>query len=135
MSAEPTNPSAIRPPAPMLDGTVWTLLIALSLLWGASFIFIKIAAVDIPIFTLVLLRVALAALALHAVIFVTGRTYPTGLAIYGRYALMGLLNNAIPFILIVYATPRIGAGAASILNAMTPIFTLIVAHVLTADEK
>ncbi len=110
-------------------------MIALSLLWGVSFIFIKIAAVDIPIFTLVFVRVALAALALHAVILVTGRIYPAGLAIYGRYALMGLLNNAVPFILIVYATPRIGAGAASILNATTPIFTLIVAHILTADEK
>ena len=111
------------------------LLIALSLLWGASFIFIKIAAADIPVFTLVFVRVALAALALHAVILASGRTYPGGLAIYGCYGLMGLLNNAIPFVLIVYATPRIGAGAASILNATTPIFTLIVAHLLTADEK
>ena len=135
MSANETSRPTLHPAAPSLDGTVWTLLIALSLLWGVSFIFIKIAAVDMPIFTLVFLRVALAALALHAVIVVTGRAYPTGLAMYGRYALMGLLNNAIPFILIVYATPRIGAGAASILNATTPIFTLIVAHLLTADEK
>jgi len=84
MPAVPANRPVTRPAAPTLDGTVWTLLIALSLLWGASFIFIKIAAVDIPIFTLVFIRVALAALALHAVILVTGRTYPTGLAIYGR---------------------------------------------------
>ncbi len=135
MPAEPANRLPIQPAAPTLDGTVWALLIGLSLLWGASFVFIKVAAVDIPIFTLVLARVGLAALALHAVIVMTGRAYPAGRAIYGRYALMGLLNNAIPFILIVYATPRIGAGAASILNAMTPIFTLIVAHILTADEK
>jgi drug/metabolite transporter (DMT)-like permease len=135
MSTHATGRPATGPVELTLDGTVWTLLIALSLLWGASFIFIKIAAVDIPIFTLVFLRVALAALALHAVIVVTGRAYPAGLAIYGRYGLMGLLNNAIPFVLIVYATPRIGAGAASILNATTPIFTLIVAHILTADEK
>ncbi len=118
-----------------LDGTVWTMLIALSLLWGVSFIFIKIAAVDIPVFTLVFARVALAALALHVVIVATGRSYASGLAIHGRFGLMGLLNNAVPFVLIVYATPRIGAGAASILNATTPIFTLIVAHILTTDEK
>lgn len=131
MSANPASQPAVQ----ALDGTAWMQLIALSLLWGASFIFIRIAAVDIPIFTLVFVRVALAALALHGVILVTGRAYPTRLAMYGRYGLMGLLNNAIPFILIVYATPRIGAGAASILNATTPIFTLIVAHILTADEK
>ena len=131
MSANPASQPAVQ----ALDGTAWMQLIAPSLLLGASFIFIRIAAVDIPIFTLVFVRVALAALALHAVILATGRIYPAGLAIYGRYALMGLLNNAVPFILIVYATPRIGAGAASILNATTPIFTLIVAHILTADEK
>lgn len=135
MSTHATGRPATGPVELTLDGTVWTLLIALSLLWGASFIFIKIAAAEIPVFTLVLARVALAALALNAVIFASGRSYPAGSWLYGRYALMGLLNNALPFILIVWATPRVGAGAASILNATTPIFALILAHMLTADEK
>lgn len=120
---------------PEVDAQSWLMLVGLSLLWGASFLFIKIAAADIPIFSLVFLRVALAALVLHLFIVATGRPYPADRRILRLYLLMGLLNNAIPFVLIVYATPRIGAGAAGILNAMTPVFTLLIAHWLTADEK
>ena len=120
---------------PEIDTQSWLMLIVLSLLWAGSFLFIKIAAVDIPIFTLVFLRVALAAVALHIFILATGRVYPTDRRMLARYGLMGLMNNAIPFVLMVYATPRIGAGAAGILNAMTPVFTLLIAHWLTEDEK
>ena len=118
-----------------LDARSWAMLLALSLLWGASFIFIEIAAAEIPVFTLVLARVGLAALVLHAIILASGRAYPRLPRLFLGYGLLGLLNNAIPFALIVFATPRIGAGAAAILNATTPIFTLVLAHFLTADEK
>src|SRR6185503_15224889 len=82
-----------------------------------------------------LVRVGLAAVVLHAVVLATGRRYPSEPAVLARYALMGLVNNILPFALIVYATARIGAGAASILNATAPIFALIVAHAATSDEK
>src|SRR6185503_797416 len=121
--------------SPRLDRRSWALLIALSLLWSASFIFVKVAAKEIPIFTLVLLRVALAALALHAFVLLSGRRYPAEPRVLLRYAIMGLINNALPFALIVFAIARIGAGAASILNATSPIFALLVAHVTTSDEK
>ncbi len=121
--------------APGLDGRGWALLAALALLWGVSFIFIKVAATEIPAFTLVFFRVGLAALVLHAIVLARGMTYPAQPAIYGRYVVMGLLNNVVPFTLIVYATSRLGAGSTSILNATTPIFALIVAHFATADER
>jgi drug/metabolite transporter (DMT)-like permease len=121
--------------SPRLDGRSWALLLALSLLWSASFIFTKIAGGEIPVFTFVLLRVALAALALHAFVLASGRRYPKDLRVLLRYLVMGLINNVLPFALIVFAIARIGAGAASILNATTPIFALIVAHVATSDEK
>lgn len=120
---------------PRLDGSGWTLLLALALLWSASFIFIKMAGAEIPIFTLVLVRVGLAALVLHAFVLASGRRYPSEPAVLMSYAVMGVLNNVLPFALIVYATANIGAGAASILNATSPIFALLVAHVATADEK
>ncbi|MBZ8135484.1 EamA family transporter [Afifella sp. IM 167] len=123
------------PAAPSLDLESWVLLLVLSLLWGASFLFMRIAGEEIPVFTLVLARVGIAAVALHAVILATGRRYPTSLRIWARALLMGALNNAIPFSLIIFAVVRVGAGAASILNATTPIFALIVAHFLTQDEK
>jgi drug/metabolite transporter (DMT)-like permease len=121
--------------APRLDGRGWALLLALSVLWSVSFVFIKVAAGEIPVLTLVAVRVGLAALALHCVIVATGRRYPARASVYGRFAAMGFMNNVLPFALIVYATTQIGAGAASILNATAPIFTLLVAHIVTADEK
>jgi len=121
--------------APKLDGTGWTLLLALAILWSASFIFIKVAGEEVPVFTLVLIRVGLAALVLHAFVLASGRAYPRRSEVLLRYGVMGLLNNVIPFALIFYATASIGAGAASILNATSPIFALLVAHVATTDEK
>jgi drug/metabolite transporter (DMT)-like permease len=121
--------------APRLDGRGWALLLALALLWSLSFIFIKVAGEEIPVFTLVLVRVGLAALVLHAFVLATGRGYPRDPRMLARYGVMGVLNNVLPFALIVYATASLGAGAASILNATSPIFALLVAHVTTDDEK
>jgi drug/metabolite transporter (DMT)-like permease len=121
--------------APRLDGRSWALLVSLAALWSVSFIFIKVAAEDIPAFTLVLIRVGLAAAVLHAVVLARRIDYPRSPAIFGRFAVMGTINNIIPFALIVYATSRLGAGSASILNATAPIFALVVAHFATADEK
>jgi drug/metabolite transporter (DMT)-like permease len=120
---------------PRLDGRSWAMLVALALLWSASFIFIKVAGEEIPVFTLVLVRVGLAALVLHAFVLATGRRYPRDPRMLLRYVAMGVLNNVLPFALIVYATASLGAGAASILNATSPIFALLVAHVATDDEK
>jgi drug/metabolite transporter (DMT)-like permease len=121
--------------APRLDGRGWALLIALAFLWGVSFIFIKVAADAVPVFTLVFFRVGLAALVLLGIVQARRLTYPTRAAIYGRYLVMGFLNNLVPFTLIAFATTRLGAGSASILNATTPMFALIAAHLATHDEK
>ena len=82
-----------------------------------------------------LLRVGLAAIVLNLIIIAGPRRYPRGAGMLGRYIVMALSNNVLPFVLIVFATARIGAGSASILNATTPIFALIVAHFATVDEK
>jgi drug/metabolite transporter (DMT)-like permease len=110
-------------------------LLALSILWGGSFFFVGVAVKALPPLTLVLLRVAIAAIALHIVLRATRTAMPwdgkTWLAFLG----MGLLNNAIPFSLIVWGQTQIASGLASILNATTPLFTVLIAHVLTADER
>jgi drug/metabolite transporter (DMT)-like permease len=121
--------------SPRLDGTGWALLVALAVLWSLSFIFIKVGVEEIPVLTLVLVRVGLGALVLHAFVLASGRAYPTRPDVLLRYVVMGTLNNILPFALIFYATASIGAGAASILNATSPIFALLVAHVATVDEK
>lgn len=113
----------------------WLLLVALSVLWGGSFLFGKIALGEPPPFTVVLGRVGLAALALGLAVIVTRQAVPRSRAVWLAFFAMGLLNNLIPFSLIMWGQVRIGSGLASILNATTPLWTVVVAHLLTVDEK
>jgi len=108
---------------------VWIWLLSLSVLWGGSFFFAKVALGELGPFTVVFVRVSLAALALSLVVPLR-RNVP-----WPAYFAMGLLNNALPFSLIFWGQTEIASGLASILNATTPLFTLVVAHFLTADEK
>lgn len=113
----------------------WLLLVALSVLWGGSFLFGKIALGELPPFTVVLLRVALAALALWLAVAATRQSVPRARAVWLAFFAMGLINNLIPFSLIMWGQVRIGSGLASILNGTTPLWTVVVAHWMTADEK
>jgi drug/metabolite transporter (DMT)-like permease len=108
---------------------VWIWLLSLSVLWGGSFFFAKVAVAELGPFTVVFARVVLAALALALVV------PPKRNAPWRQYAVMGLLNNVVPFSLIFWGQTTIASGLASILNATTPLFTLIVAHYLTPDER
>lgn len=112
----------------------WGMLILLSIFWGGSFFFIEIALRGFQPFTVVFLRVSIAAVILVGVVYLRGQRMPAALRTWGAYLVMGALNNSIPFSLIVWGQTRIGSGVASILNATTPIFTVILAHLLTSDE-
>lgn len=113
----------------------WGLLVALSMLWGGSFLFTGIAVRELPPLTIVALRVSLAALALGGVAHLLGLSMPRRREVWLAFFGMGLLNNLIPFCLIVWGQTQIASGLASILNATTPLFTVLIAHVLTDDEK
>jgi drug/metabolite transporter (DMT)-like permease len=113
----------------------WGLLMGLSIIWGGSFFFIGIAVKSLPPFTLVFLRVALAAMVLNLVVPAVGLRMPADRKTWFAFFGMGFLNNLMPFSLIVWGQTHIASGLASILNATTPVFTVIVAHFLTRDEK
>lgn len=113
----------------------WAMLIVLSVLWGGSFFFTGIAVKQLPPFSIVTLRVGLAAVALFGFTHVLGLKIPTEGRVWAAFFGMGFLNNLVPFCLIVWGQTHIASGIASILNATTPLFAVIVAHVLTADEK
>ena len=115
--------------------TEWVLLLLLSLLWGGSFFFGKIAVAELAPFTIVLCRVAIGAVILAVVVRVTGLEFPKSVSAWAPFLVMGLLNNVIPFSLIFWGQKEIGSGLASVLNAATPLSGAIVAHVLTRDEK
>jgi len=118
-----------------MDKNEWLALVLLSVLWGGSFLFAGIQVKWLPPFTIVFLRVGLAAMILNMLVRAIGKSMPSKLAPWRAFFTMGLLNNAIPFCLIVWGQNHIASGLAAILNATTPIATVIVAHFCTNDEK
>jgi drug/metabolite transporter (DMT)-like permease len=113
----------------------WLLLVSLSVLWGGSFFFVEVALQAFGPFTVVLGRVGLAAITLWALIGLKGLPIPKSPAVWHAFFCMGAINNIIPFSLIVWAQTEISGSLASILNATIPLFTVLVAHAFTRDEK
>ncbi len=112
----------------------WALLGFLSVIWGGSFFFNGVAVRSLPPFTIVVGRVGVAALVLHVMVRARGLRMPASPRIWTAFLGMGVLNNAIPFSLIVWGQSHIASGLASILNATTPLFTVVLAHFLPRDE-
>jgi drug/metabolite transporter (DMT)-like permease len=113
----------------------WIALLALSSLWGGSFFFYKVLVAELPPFTVVLGRVSIAALALHLLLLARRDPLRLTMQQWKSFLVLGVLNNVIPFSLIAFGEIRIASGSAAILNATTPIFTILVAHFFTSDEK
>lgn len=109
-----------------MNGESWGLLILLSLLWGGAFFFAGVAVKEVPPMTVVLFRVALAAAMLLPVFWLMGHQLPRGLAAWWPFLVMGLLNNALPFGLLFAGQTFVSVGLAAILNALTPLFTVLV---------
>lgn len=113
----------------------WVLLMTLAVLWGGSFFFVELVVNVLPPITIVTIRVGMAALVLLGFCILTNRDLFQILRFWWVFALMSLLNNIIPFTLIVWGQTQISSSLASVLNATTPLFSLIMAHLFTVDEK
>ena len=109
-----------------IDARDWALLGLLSVLWGGSFFFNGVVLRELPPFTLVLLRVLLAAMILLPVLCAQRLPFPKGWMGWRPFFLIALFNNVLPFSLIVTGQMYIPSGLASILNATTPLFTVAV---------
>ena len=130
MTVQPAEQSARA-----MSGGEWAMLLVLSAVWGGSFFFNEIAVRELPVFTVVVARVVLAALILLLVMRIKGEALPRDHRIWAAFVGMGLLNNVIPFSMIAAGQQHIASGVASILNASTPLFGVIFAHFLTKDER
>ncbi|OYU39793.1 MAG: EamA family transporter [Pseudorhodobacter sp. PARRP1] len=117
-----------------MSGKDWIRLASLSLLWGGSFFFVAVALRGLPTLSVVWARVGLGAGFLALALWISGTAFPRGARVWRALLGMGLLNNAVPFTLFVLAQGRISGGMASILNATTPLWGVVLAHLLT-DEK
>ena len=118
-----------------MTGFEWMLLVLLSVVWGGSFFFNGIALREFPTLSIVTARVGLAALALLFLMKMLGQGIQLNRQILKAFFGMSFLNNVVPFSLIVWGQQHIASGVASILNATTPLFTMLVAHWFTTDEK
>jgi drug/metabolite transporter (DMT)-like permease len=109
-----------------IDARDWSLLAVLSVLWGGSFFFNGLALKELPPLTLVLLRVALAALILLPLVRAYRIDFPSGFSGWKPFFAVAFFNNVLPFSLIVMGQTFIASGLASVLNATTPLFTVVV---------
>jgi drug/metabolite transporter (DMT)-like permease len=113
----------------------WLILGVLALIWGGAFLFIGIAVKHVPPLTYVWLRLTIAAVAMWAYLAFKGQKLGLPASAWGSILLLALLNNALPFTLFGWGQTHIASGLASILNATTPIWGVVVAHFLTHDER
>ena len=126
-------------PTPMIRTEMnrrdWAILGTLALIWGGAFFLIGVAVRHVPPFTYVLMRLTIAAAAMWTILAWRRETLALPREAWSAIALLALLNNALPFTLFGWAQTHIASGLASILNATTPIWGVIVAQLFTADEK
>ncbi|HEY3247075.1 MAG TPA: DMT family transporter [bacterium] len=113
----------------------WGAFWLLGVIWGSSFLWIKIAVADIGPITLVAFRLLFALLGLVVVLALQQRRFPRDARTLWALVFMGVFNTAIPFALISWGETRIDSALASILNGTVPLFTIVIAHYWLADEK
>jgi len=131
-SAPADMPGMIRA---QMNRSDWLILLVLAAIWGGAFLFIGIAVRHVPPLTYVWLRLTIGAAGLWAYLLIRGERMSLPREAWGAILLLALLNNAIPFALFGWGQTHIASGLASILNATTPIWGVVVAHFLTADER
>jgi drug/metabolite transporter (DMT)-like permease len=105
------------------------------MLWGGSFLFYRMLATALPPLTTVLSRVAIGALAIGAAMLLRGISWRIPRDRILPLAGLALLNNVVPFALFAWAETRVTGGTASILNAMTPIFTVLISGLILRTER
>ncbi|MGA1207003.1 MAG: DMT family transporter [Gammaproteobacteria bacterium] len=113
----------------------WVRLVCLSVLWGGSFFFVEVLLTELPPLTAVLGRLSLGGLGLLAALALLRQPFGPLMTQWRAFAILGLVNTAIPFSLITFGQTLITGSLASIINAMTPIMTVVFAHFLTTDER
>ena len=122
-------------PRPLTMSPVdWLMLLALSILWGGAFFLNKLSLSELPPLTVALARVGVAAVILLAIAWMRDELRPLRAA-WPVFLMLGFVNSAVPFALIAWGQTQIASGLASILNATTPLFAVVIANATTKDDK
>lgn len=118
-------------PSSRLD---WAIFLALGLIWGSSYLFIKLAVDDFGTFTLVALRLTVGAALLWIVIRAAHQALPRQPRIYGHLLVMAIINVTIPFLLITWAEQSVESSLAAILTSPVPLFAIVLSALFLPDE-
>jgi len=119
----------------MTTKQAWISFWILALIWGSSYLFIRIGVEQLPPFQLVFIRTAIAAVGLNLVVYGRGKRLPTDRRGWGDLLFLGIVNTVFPFALITWGETRIESGLASVLQGTAALFSLVIAHFLFADER
>ena len=112
---------------------IW--LVAMALLWGPAFLFIKVVVEEVPPFTLVTARVGLAGIVLYFILLAQGGRLPKLGPIWKHFVIVGLLYSALPYVLLSWGEQYINSALAAILIGTVPLFTALLSHLFTTSEQ
>lgn len=121
----------------MNDRKVWAAFLLLALTWGSSFLFIKIAVQTLQPFTLVALRLGVGLVGLLVLMRLRGQSLPRSRTVWQHLFVMGLINVAVPFVLITWAESGangVESSVASVLNSTVPLFSIVISGVILSAE-
>jgi drug/metabolite transporter (DMT)-like permease len=113
----------------------WSLIVLHSIMWGSAYFFAAIAVPEIPPLTITAFRLIPACTIVVAACLIVRNWVPFEWHFWRRMFALGLVNNIIPMLLILYAQHQVTGGIAAVFNAMTPLLAVILAHFVTTDEK
>ena len=117
-----------------MSARAWSLLLRLSFIWGSSFYIVEVGLVFLDPFWLVSLRVVTGAVVLNTGLYLAGHRLPNSRTFWGGCLVIGLLNNILPFTFLAIGQQSVTGGVASILNANTAFFGVIVAAIFLRSE-
>jgi drug/metabolite transporter (DMT)-like permease len=119
----------------MTTKQAWGGFWLLALIWGSSYLFIRIGVEQLPPFQLVFIRTGIAAIGLNSMVYLRGKRMPLDWKSAGDLLFLGIVNTVIPFALITWGETRIESGLASVLQGTAALFTLVLAHFTFVDER
>jgi len=125
---------ADRPKPLAASGPDYARLLLLSVIWGGSFLLIKIGVASLPPIWVAATRITIGGLALLLLLRLRGLGLPRGRGVWPRLAFIGIIGNLLPFTLIGWGELQVASGLAAILMAMVPLIVVIIAHYAIPDE-
>jgi drug/metabolite transporter (DMT)-like permease len=113
----------------------WLMLCLCAMLWGSAYVFNAVAIKELPHLTITFGRLVVASLFLQIVLRMYGLSMPRGWAVWRSFFMMTLLSNIGPYLLVLRGQMGTTSGLAAVLTATTPLFTILLAHAFTHDER